>query len=66
MNLLKILILNLCTIKTKPSSLKWEDSFGGRVYVIPVTTFMAIGSLCEIITITLANTPGGIFHIRSA
>lgn len=55
MNLLKILILNLCSSKTKLSSLKWEDSFGGRVYVILVTTFMGIGSLCEVIMITLVT-----------
>jgi len=61
-NLLKILILNLCSVKTKLSPFKGEDSFGGRVYVILVTTFMGLGSLCEVIMI--AKTPSGIFHIR--
>lgn len=28
-----------------------------------VTSSMGVGSLCEVIT-TLANIPGGIFHIR--
>lgn len=62
MNLLNILILNLYIIKAE-LFLNWEGSFGERGYVMLVTSSMGVGSLCEVIT-TLANIPGGVFHIR--